>query len=250
MVRTIAFLALFSWTSSVEPPPMDIAVDDGCGFGYLKDAKDPDWMALVARGFSARLVPVRFVPRDIVTSTGGRKRVLQLDSGGKIGPAIFPLFLVRGGPLEWQANDFVNWYPDGTHRQAGRPEPLGVLFPGERRTYVYEKCDARALTLYAVGQASGNGGQMCLENYSLEVELEDSGTRQTIASARRVCGPDLPELLWAGDLDGDEVADLLLRVPVDRDRFDVTLYLSGSRGKGRVFGKSLTRRIPRCLSAD
>lgn len=241
---------LVSWLFALQPPPMDVAVDEGCAFQYLLDAKDEGWSAVVVRGGGARLVPLKFQRQDIVTSSGERRKVLRLDVAGRSGPAVLP-FLIRGAPAEWRASDFVTWYPDDHHVGAGRSEPLGVLFPGERRTYVYEKCDARSLTVYALGEAIRRGGETCLQNYSLRVEIADRpGAGQILYSAPRICGSDLPELVWAGDLDRDEVADLLVRLPVDRESFDVTLYLSHSAEKGEVYGKSATRRIRKCLSTD
>ena len=242
---------LVSWLFALQPQPMDVAVDEGCAFQYLLDAQDEGWMAVVVRGGGARLVPVKFQRKDIVSSSGRRRRILHLDVAGGSGPAALPLFLIRGAPAEWRASDFVTWYPDGHRVGAGRSEPLGVLFPGERRTWVYEKCDARSLTVYALGEATRRGDEVCLQNYSLHVELADRpGPGQILYSAPRICGSDLPELLWAGDLDRDEVADLLVRTPADRESFDVTLYLSHSAETGNVYGKSATRRIRKCLSTD
>ena len=171
--------------------------------------------------------------------------------GEKVGRPAFPLFLISGGPAECQASDFLTWYPDAHRFVTGRPEPLGVLFPGEQRVYVYEKCDAPSLRLYALGEASRSGDDPCFENDTLNVELGDPpGADQTIYSARRVCRPSLPELLWAGDLDRDEVADLLFRFPVDQESFDLTLYLSHFRETGRVLRKTATRRIRKCHPTD
>jgi hypothetical protein len=206
---------------------------------------------VIVEGRGTRLVPAKVLPKDIDTATGERRRILQLGMGGKVGRAAFPLFLISGGPAEWQASDFITWYPDAHRFVTGRPEPLGVLFPGEQRVYVYEKCDARSLRLYALGEASRSGDDLCFENYSLNVELADPpGANQTIYSARRVCGSNRPELLWAGDLDRDEVADLLLRFPVDQESFDVTLYLSHFGETGSVLRKTATRRIRRCSPTD
>lgn len=247
--QSIALLVF--WVFALQPPPMDVAVDEGCAFQYLLDAEDEGWTAVVVQGRGARLVPVKFRRNEIVTSSGRRRTVLRLDVAGGSGPAVSPVFLIRGGPAEWRASDFVTWYTDARRVVAGRSEPLGVLFPGERRTWVYEKCDARSLSVYALGEATRRHDEVCLQNYSLHVELADRpGAGQIIYSAPRICGSDLPELLWAGDLDRDEVADLLVRTPVDRESFDVTLYLSHSAEKGEVYRKSATRRIRRCSPTE
>ena len=249
MERSIAFLVYL--VSALQPTQLEVAVDDGCNFQYLLNGEGRSWTAVIAQTRGTRLVPVRILRKDIVTSTGKRRQAPHLEIGGNVGRAPFPLFLVSGGPVEWQASLFLTWYPDSHRFVTDRPEPLGVLFPGEQRVYVYEKCDARLLRLYAIGEASRSGDDLCFENYNLHVELQDQpGANQTIYSARRVCGPSLPELLWAGDLDRDEVADLLFRFPVDQESFDVTLYLSHFGQTGSVLRKTATRRIRKCLPTD
>ena len=208
-------------------------------------------MAVIVEDRGTRLIPVKVLTKDIVASTGERTRTVHFDMGTAVGPAAFPLFLIRGAPAEWRASEFITWYPDAHRFVANREEPLGILFPGEQRIYSYEKCDARSLGLYALGKASRRRDELCFENYSLHVELANPpGADQTIYSARRACGSNLPELLWAGDLDGDEVADLLFRFPAGPESFDATLYLSRSEEKGSVLRKAATRRIRICSRTD
>jgi hypothetical protein len=246
---SIVLLVLLA--SGLQSPPLDVAVDEGCGFQYLLQEESRNWTAVVAKSHGTQLLPVKVLAEDEVTSKGERQLTVHLDIGPAVGNAEPPLFLISGVPAEWSASDFVTWYPDDHRFVTGRPESLGILFPGEQRVSVYEKCDARSLRLYAIGKVSRRGDELCFEDYSLHVELRDRPeVGQTIYSVRRACGSNLPELLWAGDLDRDEVADLLFRFPVDPERFDAVLYLSHFAGTGSVLGKATTRRIRTCQAMD
>ena len=104
----------------------------------------------------------------------------------------------------------------------------GVLFPGERRTFAYEKCDAVEVVLQASGIGKITGSKTCFENYSLTVSLGE--WHQELIRAKSVCQPNLPQLLWAGDLEGDEVIDLLIDLGVNEQRH-VLLMTSGKGTK-------------------
>src|SRR6266487_1931759 len=65
--RSIAFLVYL--VSALQPTQLEVAVDDGCNFQYLLNGEGRSWTAVIAQTRGTRLVPVRVLRKDIVTST-------------------------------------------------------------------------------------------------------------------------------------------------------------------------------------
>lgn len=81
--------------------------------------------------------------------------------------------------------------------------------------------------------------------------LGDATTRQFLfatAAEGHYGGDTTPRVLWAGDLDGDGRADLLLSLPDDDCGFDDRLYLSSMAGPGQLVGLAarFAGRHPAC----
>lgn len=81
--------------------------------------------------------------------------------------------------------------------------------------------------------------------------LGDGTTRQFLFATEvegHYGGDTTPRVLWAGDLDGDGRADLLLSLPDDNCGFDNRLYLSSLSRPGQLVGQAarFAGRYPAC----
>lgn len=154
--------------------------------------------------------------------------------------------------------------PLETPRVKGRPLALFhglALSPGPvTRWHGGERDVERAATqLRRLGRWSvpGDGRALSLswvrlpDQGGFRYHLGNGMTRQFLfatAFEGHYGGDTTPRVLWAGDLDGDGRADLLISLPDDNCGFDNRLYLSSAAGPGQLVGLAghFAGRHPAC----
>jgi hypothetical protein len=166
-----------------------------------------------------------------------RKTVLHLDEFRV--PLEIPR--VKGSPLAL------------LHGLALSPGPVTRWHGGER------DADRATAQLRRLGRwtVPGDAQQLALswvrlpEQGGFRYHLGDGTTRQFLfatAFEGHYGGDTTPRVRWAGDLDGDGRADLLLSLPDDNCGFDNRLYLSSMAGPGQLVGLAarFAGRYPAC----
>lgn len=77
---------------------------------------------------------------------------------------------------------------------------------------------------------------------SYDLAIEDPGSGQALQSLLRIheLHNELPYIVWAGDLDGDSIPDLILNGNGRRGMQSCTLYLSGMAEDGEILHRAAT----------
>lgn len=139
------------------------------------------------------------------------------------------------------------------HGLALSPGPVTRWHGGER------DAERAASQLRRLGRwtVPGDARQLALswvrlpDNGGFRYHLGGGTTRQFLfatAFEGHYGGDTSPRVLWAGDLDGDGRADLLISLPDDNCGFDNRLYLSSAAGPGLLVGLAarFAGRHPAC----
>ena len=110
------------------------------------------------------------------------------------------------------------------------------VLPGESVTYTY---NGIAYTLYATGnkhKESANSDSYIVNNYQLFIKTTINGTERTqlLVSSRRF-DDEMIDILFAGDIDGDNIPDLIINTSYHYNAIVPTLYLSKPADSKDVF---------------
>jgi hypothetical protein len=116
------------------------------------------------------------------------------------------------------------------------------LLPGESVSFTY---NGIAYTLYATGNKYAEGTENArITNYRLFISAAKKGIERTqLLVASPQLGDVLPTIRFAGDIDGDDVPDLIIDTSINEDAEMPTLYLSkpaGSTQLLKVMGMHVT----------
>ena len=227
-VRLLILLSLAGPAAGAEGGPL--VLTDLAG-AYAPGSLPPggDWLALECGPAGCALRSTRLQL--------SRKTVLHLDEFRV--PLEIPR--VKGSPLAL------------LHGLALSPGPVTRWHGGER------DADRATAQLRRLGRwtVPGDARQLALSWVRLPAQggfryhLGDGTTRQFLfatAFEGHYGGDTTPRVRWAGDLDGDGRADLLLSLPDDNCGFDNRLYLSSMAGPGQLVGLAarFAGRYPAC----
>lgn len=122
---------------------------------------------------------------------------------------------------------------DGFTKRALKPVAISKkeILPGESTTFSY---NGVVYTLYATGdkkKESPDSEYYLVKNYRLFIRATINGAeRTTMLAASRVFDDAMVEILFAGDLDGDNIPDLILNTSYHYNAIVPTLYLSKPTG--------------------
>ncbi|NIG56487.1 hypothetical protein [Chitinophaga sp. Cy-1792] len=106
------------------------------------------------------------------------------------------------------------------------------LQPGDSLTFRYNGADFK---LYATGHVSGKPDDISIHHYRLFLVGMKDGARITQLLVQHTYLDDnIPEILLAGDLDGDAFPDLLINTTYHYNLYRPTLFLSSGRGKNEL----------------
>ena len=109
------------------------------------------------------------------------------------------------------------------------------ILPGESTTFSY---NGITYTLYATGNKhneSKDSNFYLVSNYRLFIKATINGTeRNQMLVSSRVCDDTMIEILFAGDIDGDNIPDLIINTSYHYNAIVPTLYLSKPAGDKEI----------------
>ena len=202
--------------------------------GWIRDGDTArltgQWLALVEqdRGFELREVTV------------GRKREHPVcgDPGyALIAPGVKASTLLLRGLAQLKTGPVVTAFAGG---KGGK-----FLLPGERLDLALGGDDNWSLHAFGTVRPAVNSGLGAAPITNYEVHMVGRGRSATVFSLARVGNDGPPQILWAGDLDGDRVADVLVELqgyPGSRR----AVFLSSFAEPGQLVGKAASLDTAGC----
>jgi hypothetical protein len=198
-----------------------VIIDSTRSFVPNSNPRNAAWLGLFCQKLECELRPV-----SVDVSTGSAKNVLDEDENldsvavdGKPRAVFANLPLKPGKVATWHAMTDEQYFGSPQYEKLRK---LGKwALPG----------GSQPLTLSWVKTAEGR------KRY----HLSDGTTRQFLFAVDALShyeGDTTPVVYWAGDLDGDGKADLLLAIPDDNCGYDERLYLSSSSAEGILLRKA------------
>lgn len=105
-----------------------------------------------------------------------------------------------------------------------------ILLPGEKIDFTFNE---KQYTLYAEGKAYKRDSETVYYNYKLYITANKS-EKGTLLAALPSLDDNTPEILFIGDLDGDNLPDLILDTSGHYNASSPTLFLSKPAGSGKL----------------
>lgn len=110
-----------------------------------------------------------------------------------------------------------------------------IIWPGDSVTYTY---NGIIYTLYATGnkyKEKPDSDDYSVASYRLFIKVIINGTERTqMLVASRSFDDQMTGIMFAGDIDGDNIPDLIINTSYDYNAFIPTLYLSRYAGSNEV----------------